>query len=87
LCNTPLYKNEGVVINNEMERILNRNNESVAINLCTKEPPQSSHDDEDIEPISKRIIHGCKQHHLIDELDNKIIKIVSSKGFKPMRIF
>jgi len=70
-----------------MEGILNRNNEHVAINLCTKEPPQSSHDDEYIEPISKIIGHGYKQHHLIDDLDNKIIQIVPSKGFKPMRIF
>jgi hypothetical protein len=70
-----------------MEGILNRNNEHVSINLCTKEPPQSSHDNEDIEPRYKIIVHGYKQHHLIDYLDNKIIQIVPSKGFKPMIIF
>ena len=87
LCNTPLYKSEGIVINTEWEQVFN--------NLCQKnnnefpdtENIHSSDDENDVEPISETLVHGYGEAQLINDLDTQIIQIAPSEGFKPLGIF
>lgn len=84
LCNTPLYKNKCILINNQWEHAFNKVINEHVNDLGNVEYHDLVDEDDDLEPIFETMIHGYGQTHVLDDLENIIIQIAPSEGFQSL---
>ena len=78
LCKTKLYKDEGIVVNQDWEKIFNKTIHQQVNTLSPLQKTEEDENEDDIEMISKTLIHGYGETNLLDDLSNKIIEIAPS---------
>jgi len=68
LCNTPLYKSEGICINSEWEKTFDEDKQKCNNVSHGKDPADAIDEDDDVEPVSETLIHGYGELGGIAEL-------------------
>lgn len=87
LCNTPLYKNKGILVNNKWEHVINKSIKGHVNDLANMEYHDSIDEDDDIEPVYEEMVHGYGQTYVIVDFKNRIIQIAPSEGLQQIGIF
>ena len=87
LCKTKLYKDEGVVVNHDWEKIFNETIQQEQNNLSPLKDTKTDENENDIEMVSETLVHGYGETNLLDDLSNKIIEITPLEHFSPLGIF
>ena len=79
LYKTKLYKYEGIVVNQDWEKIFNKTIEQDVLHtLSPLRKTETYENEDDIEMISETLIHGYGETNLLDDLSNKILEITPS---------
>ena len=87
LCNTSLYKNEGIVINSEWQEHFNQSKQNQSDCVVDIESTDSIDFGNDSNSMFETLVHGYSKTRLIDDLETKIIQIPPYEGFRPLNIF
>ena len=87
LCKTKVYKDEGIVVNQDWEKIFNKTIQQEVNTLSPLQKIEAHENEDDIEMISETLIHGYGETNLLDDLSNKIIEIAPSEHFSSPGIF
>ena len=87
LCKTKLYKDEGIVVNHDWEKIFNKTIQQEENIVSPLEETKTYENENDIDMVSETLIHGYGETNLLDDLSNKIIKIEPLEHFSPLGIF
>ena len=72
------YKDEGIVVNQDWEKIFNKTIQQEVNTLSPLQKIEADENEDDIEMISETLIHGYGETNLLDDLSNKIIEIAPS---------
>lgn len=87
LCNRPLYKNEHISFNQEWKNDLERNTGNEVSDLVSFDQIDLASTNDGFDLVIETVVHGFSHSQLIDELQDKVIELAPSEGFKRVSIF